>query len=192
MTFIGSAKIARDLEAEGRKGNAFPSNPENGQPFQLAVDIEGYVEGFYVYSTFRSDWIKQEDLGPVPYDIGLTVFDRPKSNDVVCKHYAVRTLSLPANFEGSLALASVEASTNYRFTVKLLSVDRQTEEELGYIDFAAFSKTGVFSAKVANVPIVVMRGETLAIVAQEERDATLKSVDITIFGNQLSLSTGLV
>lgn len=190
-TYIGSAKVERDLSAEGRKGNAFPVSPTNGQPFQLSEDIEGYEEGFYIYSNFRSDWVKQEDFQDLPYDIGLTVFDRPRSNDLVCKHYAVRTFQIPQNFERSLARSSVESTANYRFTVKILSVDGQTENEIGYIEFNSLGLVGTFTATTPNVPMVVLRGETLLVQAAEERDPTLKSIDITIFANQLSIEAGL-
>lgn len=190
-TYIGSATVSRDYAAEGRKGNAFPVGPNNGQPFQLSEDIEGYNEGFYVYSASRNDWVKQEDYQDLPYDIGLTVFDRPRSSDIVCKHYAVRTFQIPKNFERSLARASVEATSDYRFTVKILSVDGQTENEIGYIDFSSLGLVGVFTATTPNVPMVVLRGETLIVQAAEERDVTLKSIDITIFANQLTIEAGL-
>lgn len=190
-TFIKSATIERDYASEGRKGNAFPVDPSNSQVFQLTEDITDYTAGFYVYSSRRSDWVRQEDFDDLPYDIGLTVFDRPRSLDVVCKHFAVRTFQIPSNFQRSRARASVEATANYRFTVKLISKDEATETEVGYIDFTAFQKDGVFTA-IGNDPIIVLDGEMLVVQAQEERDATLKSVDITIFGNQISLSTGLL
>lgn len=190
-TFIGSAKVTRDLAAEGRKGNAFPLEPSNGQPFQLDQDITGYTEGFYIYSVARTDWVKQEDSQNLPYDIGLTVFDRPRSSDIVCKHYAVRTFQIPANFERSLSRASVEATSDYRFTVKILSVDGLTENVIGYIDFKSLQLIGEFTASVPDVPMVVLRGETLVVQAAEERDPTLKSIDITLYGNQLSIDTGL-
>ena len=183
---VAGSEIERDLVAEGKRGATFPLAPVFGFDFKLTEIDQGKNPGLYIFMG-GSGWVEQENSlgGSKFYDIGLTIFDRPKSNALVCKHLAVRAFVLGANFDRSMAMASLAATDSYTMEVYVLEVDRVTQRPCGTLSFAAAAEFGVFAGINGN-DIPVLRGETLIVKAPEIRDATLRNIDVTFAGTLAS------
>lgn len=178
LRLLNRGQILRTASAYG---SSFPSEPNDLDLFEI-VDGGSLVDGVYVYSERLADWVAVENVNRDIYDIGLTIFDRPRSLDVVCKHIAARTFVIKPGFEGSIARASFAASDVTVFQVQVLT--GTSALSVGTLTFAVDSDVGVFST-VDNTAIVVARGQVLRIVSPEIRDATLSSIDVTISGELL-------
>lgn len=178
LRLLNRGQILRTASAYG---SSFPSEPQDLDIFEI-VSGGSLTDGVYVYSERLADWVPVENVNRDIYDIGLTIFDRPRSLDVVCKHIAARTFVIKPGFEGSIARASFAATDETIFSVQI--VDGGVATLVGSMTFAADSEIGVFST-VDNLAIVVRRGQLLRIISPEIRDATLSSVDVTISGDLL-------
>lgn len=181
ITLLADSDIQRE-QVEENRGDSFPANPIDGQEFELVV---GQISILHVYSIEQDDWLALENLSRTPYDIGLTIFDRPRSNDVVCKHLAARNFKINPNFEFSLAIANVPATEDYTLEILRVAEDHQTEVKIGDLVFNKDSTLGQLIPVNADIQIVFVRGQTLMIRSPEIRDATLKSVDVTLVGELL-------
>lgn len=184
---VAGSEIERELIAEGKRGETLPLSPTIGQEFELTAQDGVNPAGLYVYVGSGKGWVLQENSlqGSKFYDIGLTVFDRPKSNVPVCKHLAVRAFFILPEFDRSLARATQVSTDQYQFKIEVLEVDGSTRRDVGTLTFAAGAATGVFAGTTTDL-IPVLRGETLIITSAETRDATLRDVDITIAGQLAS------
>lgn len=178
LRLLNRGQILRTASAYG---SAFPSDPDDLDLFEI-VDGGSLVDGVYVYSERLAEWVAVENVNRDIYDIGLTIFDRPRSLDVVCKHIAARTFVIKPGFDGSIARANFAATDVTVFQVQV--VNGNTATNVGTLTFAADSVVGVFST-VENLAIVVPRGQLLRVVSPEIRDATLSSIDVTISGELL-------
>lgn len=181
ITLLADSDIQRE-QVEENRGDSFPANPIDGQEFELVV---GQISILHVYSIEQDDWLALDNLSRTPYDIGLTIFDRPRSNDVVCKHLAARNFKINPNFEFSLAIANVPATEDYTLEILRVAEDHQTEVKIGDLVFNKDSTLGQLVPVNADTQIVFVRGQTLMIRSPEIRDATLKSVDVTLVGELL-------
>jgi len=177
--YVGGTKPTNQLIEETKRGQAFPLSPSDGDAFQLTINIPGYDEGIYVYSASASDWILQVEVEDHPYDLALTIYDRPRSNDIVSKFLASRAFIMKANFENSLARANDVSSDTVQFTINKIDIEGTTHQ-LGFLTFSAGDPMGVFTVNEPNKDFLVMRGETVFLQAPAVRDATLKNVDITM------------
>lgn len=162
-------------------GSNFPSSPQDQDIFEIVNGV-GITDGVYIYSARISEWVLAENNYDGVYDIGLTIFDRPRSLDIVCKHIAARTFVIDAGFEGSIANANFAATDVTVFQVQLIVAGAPVN--VGTLTFGANSDTGVF-ATFDNNSIVVKRGQLFRILSPEIRDATLSSIDVTISGKLL-------
>mgnify|MGYP006865043185 FL=1 len=179
IDLIDNSEITREFI--DNRGTEFPTEPTNAQVFQLTAPVSDKLPGIYVYSEAQSDWIIQEDDEKQPYDIGMTVIGRPKPSAIVANYIAVRTASIYANFDKSLALAQEAATDQATFNLRIIDRDGNVVRELGTIVFEANAKDGVFSA-TAPGDMLIQRGEIVSLKAPEVRDATLKEISITIAG----------
>lgn len=187
-TLISGTTLKRELIAEGKRGQVLPITTEFGFNFQLTEQDGVNAPGLYIWLGAQG-WITQEgsNAGNKFYDVGLIVFDRPKSLAIVCKHLAVRAFILYANFDRSLAACSQVATEDYTFDVVIIGTDRVTERNVGTIYFGAAEVNGVFASANGNPnPIAVLRGETFIVRGAEVRDGTLRNVDITFAGELAS------
>lgn len=156
-------------------GPDFPPAPTDKQRFEKT----GSNAGKYVFSTVLSEWLPISNVEFNSYDISASVFDRPRSNDIVVRHIAARTFILRENFEGSAALANVAATSETIFVVRL-NVDG-VFTNIGTITFAANSGVGTFVGS-ASGEMILSEGVVLEIVAPEIRDSTLSTIAITMSG----------
>ena len=180
VDLIDGSKISRELI--DFRGTIFPETPEDGQLFQLTATVDTKEPGIYVYSAARSDWIIQEDKERQPYDIALSVIGRPKPDAIVANYIAVRTATIYADFDKSLALAQDAATSEAVFSMRIIDSDGNVVREIGTITFAAGVKAGTFTPATPSVPMLIQRGEIVSLKAPEVRDATLKEISITIAG----------
>lgn len=181
LTLMGDSDIKREQTNDDR-GAEFPANPVDGQEFEL---VSGETSVLHIYSGDAEQWLELTNLANSPYDIGLTIFDRPRSNDVVCKHRTIRNFKLYPNFAMSEAVANVLATEDYTLDIFRIATDLQTEEKIGELTFAAGQTEGTFTAVKPDLNIIFVSGQTLMIRSPEVRDSTLKSVDVTIAGELL-------
>lgn len=181
ITLLADSDIQRE-QVEENRGTEFPANPIDGQEFELVV---GQVSALHIFSVEQDGWLALVNLSRTPYDIGLTIFDRPRSNDIVCKHLAARNFKLNANFEFSMALANVVATEDYVMEIIRVDVDRVTEVKIGELKFAKDSMLGQIIPTTIDTQMIFVRGQTLFIRSPEIRDATLKSMDVTFVGELL-------
>lgn len=181
ITLLAASEITRE-QVEENRGTVLPSDPSDGQEFELVV---GEDSTLHVYAAEVDQWFPLTNLSKTPYDIGLTIFDRPRSSDIVCKHLAARNFKLNPNFEHSLAIANVAATEPYTLDIFRVATDHVTETKIGELFFAANATIGVLTPTIADVQMIFVRGQTLMIRSPEVRDATLKSMDVTIVGELL-------
>ena len=182
ITLLADSEITREQILENR-GTEFPTDPVDGQEFELVVGADSLL---HVYSEELAEWFPLRNLSKTPYDIGLTIFDRPRSNDVVCKHLAARNFKINPNFENSLAIANIEATENYTMEIFRVATDHVTETKIGELRFLANTKIGQLVPTNADLQIIFVVGQTLLIRSPEVRDATLKSMDVTLVGELLT------
>lgn len=178
IELVNDGKVSRRAVASG------PSLPGVGSASDLDMFevIGGESAGVYMFSAALNEWVIQENVDANIYDIGLTVFDRPRSNDIVCKHIAARTFVIDPNFAGSIAKATFASSDQAVFTVqRVTSGAGGSTVNIGTLTFSAGNDTGVFATSGSDA-IVFKRGQVLRIVSPEIRDATLSNIDITICG----------
>lgn len=178
LELVNDGKVTRRAVASG------PSLPGVGTASDLDMfEVTGGASaGVYMFSATLNEWVLQENVDANIYDIGLTIFDRPRSNDIVCKHIAARTFVIDPNFAGSIAKATFAASDQAIFTVQRVdSGAGGASANIGTLTFAAGSDTGIFASAESN-SIVFKRGQILRIVSPEIRDATLTNIDITLCG----------
>lgn len=181
ITLVNRSKINAKVEDYGQ---VFPSSPEDLDAFEI-INGSGIADGVYIYSSGLATWVLSENMSDGPYDIGLTVFDRPRSLDVIAKHLAVRTVILEPNFAKSLAVANIAASDTT--VISIYRSVNNIDTQIGSLTFLADHSSGVFTS-VQEAAIVIARGQTIKFVAPEQRDATLSSIDITLSGNLLYAS----
>lgn len=178
LELINDGKVTRRAVASG------PSLPGVGTATDLDMFevIGGASAGVYMFSAALNEWVLQENVDANIYDIGLTIFDRPRSNDIVCKHIAARTFVIKPNFTGSIARATYASSDQAIFKVQRVeSGAGGSAADVGTLTFAAGSDVGVFATTETNA-LVFKRGQVLRIVSPEIRDATLSNIDVTICG----------
>lgn len=180
LTLLDTTTINRKSQ---NFGAAFPASPSDLATFEI-INGSGVADGVYIYSTSVGKWVLAENQETGPYDIGLTVFDRPRSLDIVAKHLAVRTFIIEPNFGQSLAAATINASETT--VLSIYRVDEGTDTLIGTLTFTAGVTAGTF-ATTDGLALVVARGQTLKFVSPELRDATLSSIDITLAGRLLTI-----
>lgn len=181
ITLLAESEISREQISENR-GTVFPTDPTDGQEFELVTGEDSLL---HIYSEEAAEWFPLHNLSITPYDIGLTIFDRPRSNDVVCKHLAARNFKLNPNFENSLAIANIEATEDYTLEIIRVGTDHVTETKIGELRFLANTKIGQLVPVNADIQLIFVVGQTLMIRSPEVRDATLKSMDVTLVGELL-------
>lgn len=181
ITLVNRSKIECKLDSYG---SAFPATAADLEAFEI-TNGSGVADGVYIYSASLGQWIRSENMSEGPYDIGLTVFDRPRSLDVIAKHLAVRTVIIPADFEMSLASANIAATDTT--VINIYRSVNNVDTQIGTLTFLADQSEGVFASTESDA-IVIARGQTIKFVAPEQRDATLSNIDITISGNLLYVS----
>ena len=176
-----SLQLINDGKVLRRSVSSGPSLPGVGSASDLDMFevIGGASAGVYMFSAGLNEWVIQENVDANIYDIGLTIFDRPRSNDIVCKHIAARTFVIKPNFTGSIAKATFASSDQAVFKVQ--RVTGGNAADIGTLTFSAGNDTGVFTTSGSNA-LVFKRGQTLRIVSPEIRDATLSNIDVTICG----------
>lgn len=160
-------------------GTTFPVSPApvDLQIFEL-IDT-GATDGVYMYSEGLGEWVLIENVISDAYDIGLTIFDRPKADDIVAKHLAARTFVIKPNFVGSLAKANVAATATSVFPIFRVLADGVTVTQIGTITFGAGQVNGVIATSGSSA-FVIKRGQTLRVKSPIVRDATLSNIDITL------------
>lgn len=178
LAFIESSRLSRTAE---NSGSVLPSvvGASDKQLFEVIGSVV-IPNGVYIFNAQLNKWVLAENTEFDVYDIGLTIFDRPKSLDIVCKHIAARTFQIGANFANSLAVATTAATATSQFLVERVVGGVATQ--VGTLTFAAGATTGVF-ASVGGTSIVFERGQVFRMKSPEIRDATLANIDITICGN---------
>lgn len=106
-----------------------------------------------------------------PYDLGIAIYGIPANSEVVYRFMTTRTLTIPANFTGSLAKAGIAS------TASSVLVIQKNGVQFGTVTFAAAGVTGTFSTQ-ASVSFVA--GDKISVVAPASADITLADIDITI------------
>jgi hypothetical protein len=185
---VGDSRVTYQIVEEEKRGSVFPPNPNTGDYFQLVLGNMNYVEGIYVY-TEAEDWMHQEEVEPNPYDLALTIFDRPKAGDVVSKFLASRSFILKADFHNSLARANEYSSTTAIFAINKIDLN-ENHTQLGLLTFTYGNLVGIFTANIPSKDMLILRGETLYLKAPDVRDSTLKNIDITIVARLATAGLG--
>lgn len=126
---------------------------------------------------FNSTAIEQRldalETKKVIYDPTFTVFGKPAVNEVVYSMRAARSFSIPANFEGSVAVSELAATGAAIFKVM------KNSGQVGTISFAAGSKIGTFSTQDA-INFSKDTTDRLYLVAPAAQDATLADIDFSL------------
>lgn len=106
-----------------------------------------------------------------PYDIATFTQTKPTASEVVCYLKAVRAFKVPANFSGSVAGASVAATSSTTFQVQ------RNGSSIGSFAFSASATTATFSSSAETT---FNAGDVLTIVAPATPDATLSNLYLTL------------
>jgi hypothetical protein len=111
------------------------------------------------------------------YDVQAGASGTLTSNQILGQTPAVRTITLPANFAGSVGYAGVAATATAAISVSVWTSGTTTN--VGTISFAAGSNTATFTTSGA---VTVNPGSVIIFTAPATADATLGNVSITLLG----------
>ena len=109
----------------------------------------------------------------VPYDVTNFINGTLLSNETVMRVVAARSFAIPANFAGSIAVATTAPAASSVFAV------RKNGVQIASIAYSAGSTSGVFSS---TPQITFNVGDQLSVTAPSTPDTTLASIAITIAG----------
>jgi hypothetical protein len=110
----------------------------------------------------------------IPYDIGAFIPGLPDDNGKVFKFMAPRAITFPANLAGSYGHADVNPTLSAVFTVYKNGLTAGT---------ITISGLGVFTfATTSSLPIELVAGDRLEIIAPTPQDATLSAVSLMLAG----------
>lgn len=116
-----------------------------------------------------------------PYDIAMFYRDRIiAGTDVIALHLLARDVSLPADFDGSVASLNV-APTTSAITLPIFHNDTQ----IGTVFFDLGEVRGVFEGAPPSPPpdpITLLRDDTIGVRFPPEVDATAAGLAVTITG----------
>ena len=110
----------------------------------------------------------------VPYDVATFVSGKPGASEKVLSLKAVTAFTIPANFTGSVGVATTAASASTVFSIK------KNGTQVTTVTFAAAGTTGTFAAVGSATSITV--GDVLTVEAPSTGDATLADIMFTIKG----------
>lgn len=158
------------------EGASFPASPVEGKRFKKT----GTGAGNYVYSAFLTTWIPVTNVAFNSYDISSSIFDRPRSSDVVVRHLAARTFYLKPGLEGCSAKANVAATASTVFVIN--AVRGGVTTQIGTLTFAAGGTVGTYASLAGANAVIFGVGDELTIVAPATRDTTLSTIAITMAG----------
>lgn len=179
------ANISRAAGDPSVSGPTFPSDPTNGQLWQLTAVVGQNQIGTYVYSTARTSWVLQL-VDFQPYDVGLSMLRRYAADSEVARYLSVRSTIIHKNFEGSSGMCDVVPAANTTFAVKIVNGDTGTLSTIGNFTFAAGQRVATFVAVTPNVDIVLIAGDQLKVFAPSTVDTTITNIAVTIAGRLIS------
>jgi hypothetical protein len=139
--------------------------------------LAGPVSGAAATPTMRT--IAKGDLSSDTYVYHLTAFypGVPTSNATVTRVPVALAVSFPANLAGSVATASVAATSSTVFTIK------KNGSAVGTITFAAGSTSATF-ATTSGAVVNLAAGDIISVSAPTTADATLADVGIVLAGTR--------
>jgi hypothetical protein len=108
-----------------------------------------------------------------PYDIAVSIADKPAINTAVLNFVVTRAFTWPANLTGSLFKAATAATASTTFSIL------NNANLIGSIVFAANSSTGAATFAAATTFAV---GDLIQVVAPAAQDSTLANISFVFLG----------
>lgn len=108
-----------------------------------------------------------------PYDIAVSIADKPAINTAVLNFVVTRAFTWPANLTGSLFKAATAATASTTFSIL------NNANLIGSIVFAANSTTGAATFAAATTFAV---GDLIQVVAPAAQDSTLANISFVFLG----------
>ena len=108
-------------------------------------------------------------------DLAVYISGKTLSSEILMTFVVTKSFTLPTDFVGSEAYASIGATSAVTFTIY-----RNESIDVGTVVFTAGSNTGVFSS---SGDVSFISGDRLYVVNQVSADATLANISLTIRGN---------
>lgn len=135
--------------------------------------LAGPVSGAAAAPTMRA--LTQADLPAQPFDLTAFYPGVPSASVRVTRVPIARAVTFPANFAGSVGIASVAATASTAFDV------RKNGTSVGTITFAAGATTATFTTSGA---VSYAAGDYLSIVSPATPDATLADPGFVLAGSR--------
>lgn len=157
----GPAGATGPTGATGATGPAGPGVPTGGAAGQVLTKSSG--------TDYDAQWASQ------PFDLTAYYPGVPSASVRVTRVPLARAVSFPANFAGSVGIASVAATASTAFDV------RKNGTSVGTITFAAGATTATFTTSGA---VTYAAGDYLSIVAPATPDATLADPGVVLAGSR--------
>lgn len=176
----GSSIESFSFDSDSR-GLAFPSNPTQGQQWELTADNGNFIKGNYTY--FNEEWKFNGLSNLSAYDVVGGSIGVLEDDAVLTRFTVPRTIHIPANSFGAVASALVASDTD-----KTLSIVARTVYnivQIGTIVFSAGSIEGLvsFDSQYATDGYVVLyRGDVLEVTLSGVADVSLADISYTISG----------
>ena len=129
-----------------------------------------------IYQTYE-DMVALSRAGlTVPYDLGFFVPASPEDGGMVLKFTAVRAVTIPADFAGSLGHCEVVPSDGDAvFDVQ------KNGSSVGSI---TINTSGVFAFTTSATPVSLAVNDRLSIIAPTPQDSTLADVNVNILASR--------
>jgi hypothetical protein len=118
-------------------GSAWSMIQSASAPVASHTHSVGQITGLATVATSGS-YTDLTNKPVVPYDVGSCVIDKPDAGATAAVIAVVRAFTIPSNFTGSLAKASVAATASATFTVN------KNGSSIGTFVFAASGTTATF------------------------------------------------
>lgn len=178
------SRVTRHLMDPTRIGTEFPTNPNDGEVFELSQAFEGREPGIYMYVGAESRWVvKYPNFDVIPYDVSGAVFGKMNDADVVARHLSVRSYRIKEGFSGCAAYAAVPGTADVYLSVFRVSRD-STQTKLGELYFPAAESVGAFIQSNTG-DMIVSAGESLVIQAPNPVNQDIADISFTIAGSLL-------
>jgi hypothetical protein len=135
--------------------------------------LAGPTSGAAAAPTMRA--LVQADLPAQPFDLTAFYPGVPAASAIVTRVPVARAVSFPSGLPGSVAKASVAATSTTNFDVQ------KNGTSVGTITFAAGATSATFTAAST---ITLAAGDVISIIAPSTADATLANVGIVLAGTR--------
>jgi len=129
-----------------------------------------------VYQSYQDMYpLARGVIAGLPYDVGAFIPDKPENGGEVCKFIAVRDVSFPDDFAGSVGHCTTNPTATAAFTIAKNGVS---------IGSMSISTSGVFTFATTGGATSLVAGDRITITAPSPQDTTLADVAFTFKGTR--------